>query len=214
MPYISDKTIGRLSLYRRLLNRLLTEGKRNVYSHELARMAGGTAAQVRRDLMSVGYSGSPTRGYDVRQLADSIGSFLDAPTPQGAALVGIGNLGRALMAYFAGRRPRLSIVAAFDSDPAKANRVIHGCRCYAVEDMARVVKELGIKVAVITVPAAQAQAVADTLVEAGVKGILNFAPVPLTAGPGVYVEDIDMTMSLEKVAYFARRGTFERESGQ
>jgi redox-sensing transcriptional repressor len=214
VPYISDKTIGRLSLYRRLLNRLLAEGTKNVYSHDLARMAGGTAAQVRRDIMSVGYSGSPTRGYDTKQLADSIGNFLDAPKPQGAALVGIGNLGRAIMAYFAGRRPRLSIVAAFDSDPAKVNRVIHGCRCYGVEEMASVVKEQAIKVAVITVPAREAQTVADTLTEAGVKGFLNFAPVPLRVAPEVYVEDIDMTMSLEKVAYFARRGTFEREAGQ
>jgi redox-sensing transcriptional repressor len=80
--------------------------------------------------------------------------------------------------------------------------------------MAAVVKEQGIKVAVITVPAREAQTVADTLTESGVKGILNFAPVPLRVGPDVYVEDIDMTMSLEKVAYFARRGTFEREAAQ
>ncbi len=206
MPYVSEKNLGRLSLYRRLLNRLQAEGIRNIYSHELARMAGGTAAQVRRDLMAVGSLGSPKRGYSVRELIESIGIFLDAPHGEGAAIVGVGNLGRAIMAYFAGRRPRLSIVAAFDSDPSKVNRVIHGCRCYPVEDIERVVREEGVNVAIITVPAREAQATAETLVRAGVRGLLNFAPVPLRVGPDVYVEDIDMTMALEKVAYFARRG--------
>ncbi len=211
MGQTSEKTIGRLSLYRRLLNRLLSEGVRSVYSHELARFAGGTAAQVRRDLMAVGSVGSPTRGYDVRDLIDHIGAFLDAPRPQGVALVGIGNLGRAIMAYFAGRRPRLSIVAAFDSDPSKIDRVIHGCRCYGIDSLAEVIGGNGISVGIITVPAREAQAVADSLVGAGVSGILNFAPVPLRVPPDVYVGDIDMTMSLEKVAYFARQGTSERE---
>ncbi|HUS58961.1 MAG TPA: redox-sensing transcriptional repressor Rex [Planctomycetota bacterium] len=199
------KTIGRLSLYRRLLNGLVASGVKNVYSHELAKMAGVTAAQVRRDMMAVGYSGSPTRGYDVRALVESIGESLDAPEGQGVALVGIGNLGRAIMAYFTGRRPRLSIVAAFDSDPAKVNRVIHGCRCHSTAEMPEVVRDLGIKIAIITVPSSEAQAVTDALVHAGVTGLLNFAPSPLRVPPGVYVEDIDMTMSLEKVAFFARQ---------
>jgi len=207
---VSQKTIGRLSLYRRLLNRLVAEGAENVYSHELARLAGGTAAQVRRDLMAVGSIGSPKRGYEVRELVERIGAFLDHPMGQRVALVGVGNLGRAIMAYFTGRRPKLAIVAAFDNDPAKVNRVIHGCRCYAVEEIANVVARDDISVGIITVPAAQAQAVADMLVDAGVRGILNFAPVPLHVPPEAYVEDIDMTMSLEKVAYFARQRNLER----
>jgi len=209
-PLISVKTIGRLSLYRRLLNRLSTSGTQNVYSHQLAALAGGTAAQVRRDMMAIGYMGSPKRGYDVRELIESIGNFLDSAQDQGVALVGIGNLGRAIMAYFTGRRPKLHIVAAFDSDPYKANRVILGCRCYPIAQLAEIVRELNITVGIVCVPANEAQAVADSLVRAGVTGILNFAPVPLRVGPGVYVEDIDMTMSLEKVAYFARTGS-ERE---
>ena len=160
------KTIGRLSLYRRLLSGLMTNGVHNVYSHELAKMAGVTAAQVRRDMMSVGYSGSPTRGYDVRLLSDSIGDFLDSPEGQGVALIGIGNLGRAIMAYFTGRRPRLSIVAAFDTDPGKVNRVIHGCRCYHINEMAEVVRSANIGVAIITVPSAEAQNAAELLAAA------------------------------------------------
>ena len=211
MPYVSQKNIGRLSLYRRLLNRMQTDGARSVYSHELARIAGGTAAQVRRDLMAVGSFGNPKHGYDVSGLIGSIGTFLDAPASEGVALVGVGNLGRAIMAYFTGRHPRLSIVAAFDTDLSKVNRVIHGCRCYPAEEIGKVVSSEKIRVAIITVPAQNAQAVAETLVEAGVRGLLNFAPVPLRVRPDVYVEDIDMTMSLEKVAFFARKHSLERE---
>jgi redox-sensing transcriptional repressor len=114
------------------------------------------------------------------------------------------------MAYFTGRRPNLSIVAAFDNDPYKADRVIHGCRCYVLEDLDRVIREEDIRVAIIAVPATEAQAVADLLVRAGVAGMLNFAPVRLHVPSHIYVEDIDMTMSLEKVAYFARQSTVEK----
>ena len=208
---ISDKSIGRLSLYRRLLNVLQGEGVRNIYSHQLAVMAGCTAAQVRRDLMAVGYSGSPTHGYEVTRLIESIREFLDAPGGQGVAIVGVGNLGKAILSYFAGRRPNLQIVAAFDSDPYKVNRVIHGCRCYSMENLPDVARGQTIRLAIITVPAQAAQGVADALVQAGIRGILNFAPVRLRVPPHVHVEDIDMTVSLEKVAYFARQGG-ERES--
>ncbi|MCX5768879.1 MAG: redox-sensing transcriptional repressor Rex, partial [Candidatus Hydrogenedentes bacterium] len=104
-----------------------------------------------------------------------------------------------------GRRPRLSIEAAFDTDPAKVNRVIHGCRCYPLDDVERVVQSRGIEIGVLTVPADQAQGVVEYLVRAGIRGILNFAPVRLSVPEHVYVEDIDMTMSLEKVAFFARQ---------
>ncbi|MBN1292383.1 MAG: redox-sensing transcriptional repressor Rex [Candidatus Latescibacteria bacterium] len=201
---ISGKPIGRLSLYRRLLNGLMHEGVQSVYSHDLAARAGVTAAQVRRDIMNIGYSGNPNRGYDVRMLVESISNFLDDPDGQNVALVGVGNLGRAILAFFSGRRPKLSIVAAFDSDPEKFGRVIRGCRCYSIDQAPEVIRELNIKIATLCVPANVAQEIADLCIRAGVKGILNFAPVPLHVSGSVYVEDIDMTMSIEKVAYFAR----------
>jgi redox-sensing transcriptional repressor len=199
----SVKSIGRLSLYRRLLNTLAADNITNVFSHELAAMAKVTAAQVRRDLMATGYSGSPIHGYEVKELIKSIGNFLDSPKPEGVILIGVGNLGRAILAYFAGRRPKLSIVAAFDSDSSKVNRVIQGCRCHPLREMADFIRENSIKVAIITVPAGEAQNVANELVHAGIKGILNFAPVRLHVPEGIYVEDNDITMSLEKVAYFS-----------
>lgn len=208
---ISAKTIGRLSLYRRLLKDLAEQGADYVYSHQLATMAGGTAPQVRRDIMSIGYTGSPTKGYEVAELTDSIGRFLDDPSGQRVALVGVGNLGRAIMAYFAGRRPDLTIAAAFDADPYKVDRVIHGCHCYGMERLAEIIEAEGISVGIITVPAGSAQVVADQLVRAGVRGIMNFAPTRLRVPPEVYVEDMDVTMTLDKVAYFARQGRLEKD---
>ena len=202
---VPEKTIGRLSLYRRLLRAMHSRGAKYVFSHELANAARVTAAQVRRDIMALGYVGSPVRGYDVTELIGSIAGKLDAPEPEGVALVGVGNLGRAIMAFFSGRRPKLAITAAFDTDPEKVNRVIHGVRCYPAEDTEKVIREQGIRLAIIAVPASMAQAVTDQLVRAGVRGILNFAPLPLRFGPGVYVEAVDMTSALEKVAYFARQ---------
>lgn len=202
---VSQKTIGRLSLYRRLLTNPADEAQRYIFSHQLAAMAGSTAVQVRRDLMGIGYTGSTTKGYDRAELAQAIGRFLDDPEGTQVALVGIGNLGRAILAYFGGRRPKLAIVGAFDIDPAKAARVIHGCRCYLLDELARISQELNITVGIIAVPAAAAQSVADALVRAGITGILNFVPLRLHVPPNVYVEDIDMAMALEKAAYFSQQ---------
>jgi len=200
----SHRSIGRLSLYRRLLYDLAENGTDHVHSHQLAGLAEVTAAQVRRDLMAVGCSGTPRRGYNVQDLIESIGELLDTPKAQAAALIGIGNLGRAILAYFVGRRPKLEIAAAFDVNPAKINRTIHGCRCYAVKRLVDVIKRRGIKVGIVAVPASEAQRITEMLVRGGVRGIVNFAPIRLHVPRDVFVEDMDMTMSLEKVAYFAR----------
>lgn len=201
----SKQTIGRLSLYRRALNTLLADGVQHVYSHTLAELTGATAAQVRRDMMAVGCSGNSKTGYRCEDLIRGIGNMLDDQEGQQVALVGVGNLGRAIMAYFAGRRPKLSIAAAFDRDPYKVDRVIHGCRCYPMEKLAEIVADQKITIGIIAVNAVSALDVADALVEAGITGLLNFAPVFVRIPPTVFMEDIDITTSLEKVAYFARQ---------
>jgi redox-sensing transcriptional repressor len=207
---VSDKLVGRMSLYRRLLRDLSLQGGTGIYSHNLALWTGGSAAQVRRDLMTIGFSGSPVKGYDVRQLTERIGEFLDAPAAQTAALVGVGNLGRAILSYFDDRRPKLSIAAAFDVDAEKVDRVIHGCRCHPLKEMPRVMAEHGVSVGIITVPAGQAQAVADQLIAAGARALVNFSPIRLHVPPQVFVEEIDMTTSLERAAYFARAQGWNR----
>ena len=204
-PVISEKTIGRLSLYRRLLRDVHDTGQTYIFSHDLAAMAGCTPAQVRRDVMSLGFSGNPARGYAVDSLIAEIGGLLDAPEGQGVALVGVGDLGRALLTFIGARNRWKGSVAAFDNDPEKTNRVIHGCRCYPVEEMEQVVREQGISLALITVPAEAAQETAGKLCRSGVRGLVNFAPVRLWVPEGVYVENVDVTMTLERVAYYARQ---------
>ena len=201
---LAEKQVARLSLYRRQLQEMRTGAPATIYSHDLAMLCGTTAAQVRRDLMTIGFVGSPARGYDVQQLVDAIGRRLDAPGGQRAALVGVGQLGRALIEYFTTRRTNIHIVAAFDIDPEKVRRVIHGCRVWPLDELDRVVREQAISVGVITVPAAAAQAVATSMARAGIRGFLNFAPTPLRMPERTFVEEMDITTSMEKVAYFAR----------
>lgn len=209
---LPEKAIQRLSVYRRLLCTMTDDPAVQVYSHELAAMGGVTAAQVRRDLMNIGYSGSPTRGYNVRGLIEHLGHYLDASEPQQVALIGVGNFGQALMSYFAGRRPNVQIVAGFDTDVSKVGRVIHGCRCHHLEQLTEVVRGEKIDVAILAVPAADAQRVAVMAAVAGVRAILNFAPVRLRMPANVFVEDVDLTVCLEKVAFFARHNRLQREA--
>ncbi len=200
---ISSKTVERMSQYRRVLGRLAESNATHVYSHELAYLCGLSAAQVRRDLMTIGFTGSSARGYDVSELLRRVSDFLGFSRERRLALVGIGYLGRALLDYFVDRNPIFRICAAFDADLDKVDRVIHGVRCYPVDKMGEILRPLQVQTGIITVPASAAQQVAFELVECGVTGLLNFAPVQLRVPPGVYLENLDLTSALEKVAYFA-----------
>ena len=141
-----------MSRYRRLLQSLRESGVESIYSHQLARHAVVSAAQVRRDLMEIGYSGSPNKGYDVAACIDSISHFLDGPVRQEVVLVGAGNLGHAVLSHFADKSPSVAIVAAFDADPALDDTLVHGVRCFDVARMEDLVRDLGIQIAVLTVP--------------------------------------------------------------
>jgi redox-sensing transcriptional repressor len=201
---IPVNTLGRLSLYRRLLLELIAEGTRHIFSHQLAALSVATAAQVRRDLMTIGVTGSPRKGYLVQDLVTAINAVMARSVETAVALVGVGNLGRAILAYYANRQP-VRFAAAFDRAPEKAGRVLHGCRCYRADQMADIIARERIHVCVIAVPASEAQGVADQLVLAGVTGILNFAPVRLRVPTGLHVEDVDLMMALDKVAYYAHQ---------
>ena len=205
MKRIPGRTVERLIVYRRVLGGQADAGLESVFSHELAALAHVSAVQVRRDLMEAGFSGSPSRGYDVKELLERVDRILDAPEGIKAALVGVGNMGRALLSYFSGRNQKISVVAAFDSDQSKVGRVIAGCRCYPVTSITDKARQLGITLGIIAVPGPQAQLTADALLEAGVTGILNFAPVPLKARAGVFVEQVDIMRAIEKVAHFAKQ---------
>lgn len=203
---VSRKTVSRMSRYRRLLQTLQADGVESIYSHQLARHAVVSAAQVRRDLMVIGYSGSPNKGYDVAACIASISHFLDGAVRQEVALVGVGNLGRAVLSHFADKSPSVAIVAAFDVDPALTGTLIHGVRCVDASLIEELVRDLGLQIAVLTVPGKVAQEAAETLVRAGVKSIISFAPTPLALPNGIFVEYMDITAALESAAYFARLG--------
>jgi redox-sensing transcriptional repressor len=210
----SEKTVERLSLYRYLLYGILADGGRHVFSHELAEMAAVSSAQVRQDMMVLGYSGSPNQGYEIGKLIASITDFLDDAHGQSVVLVGVGNLGRAILAHFSAQRSRQQIVAAFDVDWQVVNRTINGCWCHSIDQLATVIQEKGVTIGIICVPPPAAQAVAEQLCAQGVRGILNFAPVRLNVPENVYVSNLNITVSLEKVAYFAhhRPGGLETPS--
>jgi redox-sensing transcriptional repressor len=180
-------------------------GQTSVYSHHLAAKSKVSAAQVRRDLMVLGYTGTPARGYDVKKLREHIEAFVYPSSEQRVVIAGVGNIGRALLKFFLGRRPTLKIAASLEVNPDKFGRMVHGCPCFSIDEGAKVIREQGITVGIIAVPGDEAQYVADVFVRAGIRGILNFARTALQIPSGVYVEDIDLAMSMDRVAYFARQ---------
>jgi redox-sensing transcriptional repressor len=203
---LPERTVERLSEYRRSLLQCLEEGKTHIYSHELAELHHNTAVQVRRDIMFIGYSSMQRKGYDVGELIQVIGDILDSESGLNVAVIGVGNLGRAITTYFIGKRSKLNIIATFDVDTNKIDRVIAGVKCYPLNRLKEVVESLHISIAIMTVPADSALEVSKQLVDAGIKGVLNFTTVPLNLSQHVYLDEYDMITSLEKVAYFVKTG--------
>jgi len=204
---LPGKTVERLSEYRRTLLECLREKKNFIYSHDLAARLHITAVQVRRDLMLIGYASVQRKGYDVKELIEKIGSIIDSEESLNVAIIGIGNLGRAVAGYFKGKRSKLNLVASFDTDPQKVNKVISGVKCYPHNEMENVIKEQNIRIAIVTVPPDYAKEIAEELVRLGIKGILNFTTIPLNVPSWVFLEEYDMITSMEKVAYFVKENT-------
>ncbi len=201
---LPGKTIERLSQYRRILYNSIREGKTNIYSHELARMMNLTPVQVRRDLMLIGYSGSQSKGYVIKDLVALIGKIIDSKEGQKVILVGMGNLGRAITSYFSGKRDKLTIVAAFDNDLQKTDRIIAGIPCHHIKDLQSVIEKEQTAIAILTVSPEAAHEAAKHLLACGIKGLLNYTSVPLTVPDDIYLEEYDIITSLEKLAYLVK----------
>ncbi len=154
--------------------------------------------------MFIGYSSMQRKGYDVKDLIEVIGKIIDADESLNVAVVGFGNLGKAVTTYFKGKRSKLNIIAALDIDPNKIGKVLSGVKCHSIEDIETLVKESNISIAILTVPADDASKVATRLVNSGIKGILNFTTIPLNVPSNIHLEEYDMITSLEKVAYFVK----------
>jgi redox-sensing transcriptional repressor len=209
MTKLPGKTVERLSEYRRTLLECLNEKRNFIFSHDLAARLHITAVQVRRDLMLIGYSSVLRKGYDVRELIETISKIIDSGESMNVAVIGIGNLGRAVAGYFKGKRSKLNLVASFDSDQQKINKVISGVKCYPYNDIESMMKELDIRIAILTVPPDFAREITEELVRYGIKGILNFTTIPLNVPSGIYLEEYDMITSIEKVAYFVKENKIQ-----
>jgi len=205
MKSLPEKTIERLSEYRRTLFRCLDEGKTHIFSHELAEMHNITAVQVRRDIMFIGYSSRGRKGYNIHELIKVIAVIVDPSEVLNLAVVGYGNLGKAISAYLLNKRPMLKLVAAFDIDPKKIGSGNAVVQCYSLERLREVIHSHNISIALLTVPAEAAQQMAKALVGSGIRGILNFTTYNISVPQDIFLEEYDMITALEKVAYFVKQ---------
>jgi redox-sensing transcriptional repressor len=197
---IPESTVRRLSHYLRSLEGFATEGG-TVSSEELAARGQTTAAQVRKDLSHFGSFGKRGLGYRVDELRDRLESILGMDRVWRLALVGAGRIGLALFEYPAFRARGYESVAIIDSDPAKIGTVWGDLTIRGSNELEEVLRELDVELIVLAVPAEAAQEVASRAVEAGVKGILNFAPIRLDVPPRVPVEDVNVVMELEALSF-------------
>ncbi len=201
---IPEKTIERLSEYRRSLIANYKMGVTHIFSHIIAGIHGITAVQVRRDLMLIGFTSDNKKGYDVKELIDFIGDILDSDSMIKIAVMGMGNLGQAVTKYFNGKGFNLKITACFDVDPAKVGTTIDDIPCYHMDSFIDIVEEQDISIAVLTCPTKVAADLVSPIINAGIKGVLNFTSIPLNFPQGIFVENYDITTLLEKIAYFVK----------
>jgi redox-sensing transcriptional repressor len=202
---IPDETIRRLPVYLRGAIHLSRQGTENISSHELAGLLGVNAWQIRKDFSYFGDFGTPGVGYDTETLIKHINRILKLDVKHKAALVGVGNLGSALLAYSGFGMYGFEIAAAFDADKRKVGKTVGGITIEEASNL-RTLKRRKITLGIIAVPGATAQHVAEEMVGAGIKGVLNFSPRYLTVPKGVKVITIDIAMDLARLPYYVRSG--------
>ena len=203
-PVIPRKTIYRLSIYLRCLARLRENRIGTVSSEALAQAAGVKPTQLRKDLAYFGTFGTRGLGYDVADLSKRIADELGTSRLQPVVLVGVGHLGLALLSYRGFGKEGFEIVAAFDADPRRQRDKKVRQPILGMNKLPDFVREHGVKMSILTVPAAAAQEVANQLVAAGIMGILNFAPIPLSVPEEVMVNNVNLAIELENLSYFIR----------
>jgi len=198
---IPRKTIYRLSVYFRCLQRLKNNGIDTVSSEALARAAGVKPTQLRKDLAHFGQFGTRGLGYDVSQLERMISDVLGNQTLQPVVLIGAGNLGSALLAYGGFAQEGFEIVAAFDNDVSR-HRGRGPVEILPMDRLESVIHERSVRMAILCVPASVAQEIANRLFDAGIGGILNFAPIVIHAPEDVMVNNVNLAIELENLSYF------------
>lgn len=199
---IPDIIIGRLPIYLRALQRMAEKGAQTTSSQELGERIGISAAQIRKDISQFGEFGKQGTGYNIPFLIEKLRGILKVDRVWDVAIVGMGDMGHALARYqgFINRGFRVAMV--FDNDPKKIGQKVGD---FVIEDAARMSERLraaGIQIAMLTVPASAAQEVTDRLVQAGVRAILNYAPISINVPPGVYVQYLDPAVGLQRMTYY------------
>ena len=211
MTKVSDSTVGRLSMYYRSLLEFDKKGYKIVSSKDLAKTEKLTPAQVRKDLSSFGSFGTRGLGYPVRELKEKIARILGLGRSWNVALVGVGNVGSALVSYKEFQKQGFNIKVLFDNDLRKINKSHKGIPVSDVKDLADGLKKNRIDMVILAVPAQSVQEVADRVVSAGVKSILNFAPVQIKVPEDVILRSVNMAMELEHLSfYLTNKGVITR----
>lgn len=202
---IPEATVSRLPLYLRALHEMTQRNQETVSSERLAELAGVNAAKVRKDLSYLGTYGTRGVGYDVQFLVHQISRKLGLTEDWRVAIVGFGNLGHALANYRGFPERGFKVVALFDVDPSKIGEKVGGLVVKHLDDLKEVVRGDEIAIAIVATPAIVAQEVADKLVDAGVKAILNFAPAVINVPPDVTIRKVDLSMELQILAFYQQR---------
>lgn len=204
---IPKATAKRLPLYYRYLKVLLDSGKTKVSSTELSEAVKVDSATIRRDFSYFGELGKRGYGYDVQSLLDFFAKTLSEDRLTNVVLIGVGNLGNALLKYGFHQSNNIRISAAFDIKEELVGRIVDGIPVYPMSDMAEQIKQQQIEIAIMTIPAPAAQDTANLLIESGIKGIMNFTPVRLSTPKDVQVQSIDLTNELQTLIYFLNHYT-------
>jgi len=203
-PDIPRKTVYRLSIYLRCLARLKDNSIRTVSSEALAKVAGVKSTQLRKDLTYFGQFGTRGLGYDVEQLSQMISDVLGTKSLQPVVLVGVGNLGLALLSYRGFEKEGFEIIAGFDIDPKRRRDKKITQPILGMDKLDETIKAQNVKMAILSVAAEAAQEVANTLTKCGITGILNFAPIVLHVPEEVMVSNVNLAIELENLSYFVQ----------
>jgi len=200
-------TVRRLSVYTRCLLQLEEDGVKTVSSQDLAERFNLNSAQVRKDLAYFGEFGVRGIGYYVSSLKAELQRILGLDREWPVALVGFGNLGSALFHYRGFGRQGFRIAVIFDDDPAKVGREVDGVAIFSTRDLAREIQARRVQMAIVAVPAEAAQSVADQLVAAGIKAVLNFAPARIRLPRDVRLKDVDLSIELETLSFYLAKAS-------
>jgi redox-sensing transcriptional repressor len=199
---IPDIIVSRLPVYLRALRRMQAQNQQTTSSQELGEQVGISAAQIRKDLSQFGEFGKQGTGYDIPFLVEKLREILQVEHVWDVALVGMGDMGHALARYQGFSDRGFRVVMVFDNDPAKVGGQVGEFIIRDSRELGKAIQEAAIRVAMLCVPAAVAQAVTNQLVEAGVKAILNYAPISLSVPTGVRVQYLDPSIGLQRMTYY------------